>query len=122
MIAGLLSFLPARGWLCGALAAGLAILIGWHVIHEGAQRRAAIAAAIAVADGRWQQAIAKANAEADALLQSAQARLNELAGALITSRTQLDATLARIEADNDALPSPAACGLDRDRVRLLGRL
>lgn len=122
MIAALLSFLPGRAWLYGALAAALIALIGWHVLHEGAQRRAAVDQAVTARDGIWQAQIAKANARAAAMLANTQARVDELAAALITSRTQLDATLANIEAENAKLSAAPSCGLDRDRVRLLDRL
>jgi len=122
MIAALFSFLPGRAWLYGALAAALIAATGWHVLHEGAQRRAAVEQAVMARDGIWQAQIAKANAEAAALLASTQARVDELAAALITSRTQLDATLAAIEAENAKLPAAPSCGLDRGRVRLLDRL
>ena len=122
MIAALFSFLPGRAWLYGALAAALIAATGWHVLHEGAQRRAAVEQAVMARDGIWQAQIAKANAEAAARLASAQARVDELAAALITSRTQLDATLAAIEAENAKLPAAPSCGLDRGRVRLLDRL
>lgn len=122
MIAALFSFLPGRAWLYGALAAALIAATGWHVLHEGAQRRAAVEQAVMARDGIWQAQIAKANAEAAALLASAQARAADLAAALITSSTRLDATLAAIEAENAKLPAAPSCGLDRGRVRLLDRL
>lgn len=122
MIAALLSLLPGRAWLYGAAAAGLAMLIGWHVLHEAGQRRAAVNAAIAAADARWQGEIARANAVAEARLRANQSRIDELAARLIDEGAKLDANLSHIEAENAVLPTPPSCGLDRARVRLLERL
>ena len=122
MIAALLSLLPGREWLYGGLAAGLALLIGWHVIHEGAQRRAAIVQAVTARDGVWQAQIATANAATETRRRADQARIDALAARLIDQQTLLDATLATTEAENAKLPDAASCVLDRARVRLLGRL
>lgn len=118
----LLSLLPVRAWLYGGLALTLAALVGWHVLHEAGQRRAAVDAAIAASDARWQAALARANAETETKRKADQARIDDLSARLIDQQTLLDATLATTEAENAKLPDAASCVLDRARVRLLGRL
>lgn len=122
MIAALLSLLPGREWLYGGLAAGLALLIGWHVIHEAGERRAAVAQAATARDSVWQAEIAAANAATETRRRADQARIDDLSARLIDQQTLLDATLATTEAENEKLPDAASCGLDRARVRLLERL
>lgn len=122
MIAALLSLLPGRGWLYGGLAAGLALLIGWHVIHEAGERRAAVAQAATARDSVWQAEIAAANAATETRRRADQARIDALAAQVIDANATLQTTLQTIEAENNALPAAPSCALDRARVRLLGRL
>ncbi len=122
MIAALLSFLPARAWLYGALAAALIALIGWHMLHEAGQRRAAVEQAVAVVDARWQAELTRANAVAETRLKTDQARIADLSTRLGDALRQIETPLAHIEDENAKLPKGPSCGLDRDRVRLLDRL
>lgn len=129
MIALLARFIPAGGIGGYALAAGgLALML---VVNAIENRRLAQSIADQVAEARvhalaerdahWQAEIARSNLEADA------ERRRQAEGAIaadIAARAEigrLQKTLADMEASNAALPGAGACGLDRERVRLLAR-
>jgi hypothetical protein len=79
------------------------------------------AEATAARDAHWTAEIAKANAavaEARAAQATAVAALESHA---LTEISRLSAQLTELETANAALPGAGACGIDRDRVRLLAR-
>lgn len=125
LIAGAKALRLSRPVLISIGIAALLALAGVGAWRAAASLRAAIgdarAAGKAEADALWRAEIAKseaavANARAD------QARVAAEADAR-ASRDQmaLTAALAELEKSNAALPRGDACGLDRDRVRLLPR-
>lgn len=122
MIAALLSLIPGRSILYAAAAAAIAGLVAWHWAHESSVRQAAIAAAVAARDGDWQAKLAKAEAETKITLAALQARADEAGAEAQAAQATLDQSLKDVDTANDALPTAAACGLDRARVRLLERL
>ncbi len=72
-------------------------------------------------DAWWQGQIAKANAEAEG--ERARLAVNAAVadGLAQDEISRLQAALNRTEKDNAALPGAGACGVDRERVRLLAR-
>ncbi len=80
-----------------------------------------VAAAKAERDAHWTAEIARSNAEAEA------ARLADLERMIAVETdardriAEAERKAAELEKDNEALPDAAACGLTRDRVRLLNK-
>lgn len=122
MLSVLLSLIPGRSILYALAAAALAGLIAWHWAHEAAQRQAAVTAALAASNARWQAALDKANAETQIALTAAQGRADDAAHAAEATEAKLNDAQTRLEAANADLPTPPSCGLDRARVRLLDGL
>lgn len=77
------------------------------------------AAAIEARDNHWKGEIARANAETEARRADAAVEAGKVSASLIEQNSALAARVAEMEKANAALPNPDACGLDRDRVRLL---
>ncbi len=118
------------GWLSKAamplIIAGLmllaAVLIGWACLATvdrlvGEAR----ASAKAEQDAHWTAEIAKSEAETQKLIAE---KLRETMVASEAARAHVasvEAQLTQLETDNAALPNDSACGLGRDRVRLLAR-
>lgn len=113
-------------WLIVALAcAGLVALGGLGAWRAAAALERTVSdarkAGKAEADAEWRAQIAKSEqAVAEARAEQARAAAAAEARAAQDQITIQDA-LARLEAANVALPRADACGLDRDRVRLLAR-
>lgn len=77
--------------------------------------------AIAERNAFWKGAIAEANTQV-ALAEAAQATSAMRIQAEATARVRAaESKLTELEKDNAALPDGDACGLDRDRVRVLSR-
>ena len=129
MIALLSKFFPGGGLGLYALAAiGLASLL----LANGVENRrlaqsisdqvaAARAQAIAARDAHWQAEIARSNVEAEAERRRLAEDAMAVDAATRAEIARLEQSLADMEARNAALPGAAACGLDRERVRLLSR-
>lgn len=77
--------------------------------------------AISERDAHWSTEIAKSEAEVQTRIAE---ELKETMAAQDAARAQVasvEAQLAQLESDNAALPDTGACGLGRDRVRLLNQ-
>ncbi|MCY1667870.1 hypothetical protein [Rhizobium sp. SL86] len=117
-------------WLSKAatplIVAGLvllaAALIGWATLATVKSLVGdARASAISERDTHWSAEIAKSEAATQKLIAD---RLKETMAAQEAARAHVasvEAQLAQLETDNAALPNDGACGLGRDRVRLLTR-
>ncbi len=117
-------------WLSKAamplIVAGLmllaAALIGWACLATVDRLVSeARASTKAERDAHWEAQIAKSEAKTQKLIAD---RLKETMAAQEAARAHVasvEAQLAQLETDNAALPDTDACGLGRDRVRLLAR-
>lgn len=79
------------------------------------------ASAIAERDAHWEAEIARSEAATQAMIAE---KLRETMAAQEAARAHVasvEAQLAQLETDNARLPDDGACGLGRDRVRLLAR-
>lgn len=100
-------------------AGGLGFWRGLAAINAMVAR--ADATATAARDAHWRAQIAASNAQVEhELRQRAEATIAAEAAAT-AEIARLQKSLTDLEAANAALPNGAACGVDRDRVRLLNR-
>lgn len=99
-----------------------AALIGWACLATVERLVSdARASAISERDAHWEAQIAQSEAETQKLIAE---KLRETMAAQEAARAHVasvEAQLAQLETDNAALPNDGACGLGRDRVRLLAR-
>lgn len=108
------------------IVAGLMLLaaavIGWVTIATVERLVGeARASAISERDAHWTAEIEKSNAAAQTKIAE---NLRQTMAAQEAARAHVasvEAQLAQLETDNAALPNDGACGLGRDRVRLLAR-
>lgn len=123
----MLAALLASRWARPALAFGAVVLVlllislgFWRgmVAIDAIQDRAA-KAATATANAKWEAQIALSNLAAERERSMAQRDQAARDAAAASDIARLSDSLAELERRNAALPNPAACGLDRDRVRLL---
>ena len=130
MIALLSRFIPGGGGLgLYALAAiGFASLLLANGIENrrlaqsiAAQVAEARAQAITGRDAHWQGEIARSNVAAEAERRRRAEDAIAVDAAARAEIARLEKSLADMEAKNAALPGGAACGLDRERVRILSR-
>lgn len=121
MIGVLSAKLSGRGFLI-AIVIGLGCLCFLRgIAHIDAMVEAARIEARAERDAHWRGEIARADAEAAA--ESARLAI-KAAAADMAARGEIErlsAQLNDLEKINAALPGAGACGLDRERVRLLAR-
>lgn len=126
----MIELLMARAGLSRAAAlaiAGFIMLaivangVGWGLAGWRGMLSDARASGRAERDAHWRAEIAASNLKAEAERADAARRAGEAEARLAAERAALTETLARLEAANAALPNADACGLDRDRVRLLPR-
>lgn len=108
--------------IAGALAlilllAGLGFWRGFAVIERLQDK--AVKAAIALRDADWKAQIDAANAKAASAREAQALKADAASRAASAEISRLSDSLAKKEALNAALPNADACGLDRDRVRLL---
>lgn len=99
-----------------------ACLLGWLALRtvDGIADKAR-ASAISERDAHWKGEIAKSEAATQRRIAE---QLKETMAAEAAARSEVAAyaaQLADMEAENAALPDGGACGLGRDRVRLLNR-
>lgn len=99
-----------------------ALLLGWLSLHTvQTMVDKASSAAIAERNAHWTGEIAKSEAATHTRIAE---QLKETMAAEAAARSQIAAyaaQLAEMEAENAALPDGGACGLGRDRVRLLNK-
>ncbi len=121
MIGARLSPWAARGLIAGAVLA-LIVMGAWGslVAYRGALDDAR-AAGRAERDAHWRAELAVSNAKVEAERADAARRAADAEAAIGQLSTRLTETLQQMEAANATLPNGDACGLDRDRVRLLPR-
>lgn len=128
MIALLSRLIPGSAGLYALGAVGFAVVLLAASVEK---RRLAQSIAVQVAEARdhalaerdahWQAEIARSNTQAEA---ERRRQIEQAQAADAAARTEigrLQKSLADMEAKNAALPGGAACGLDRERVRLLPR-
>jgi hypothetical protein len=123
MLAWLSAFKLSRPVILGIVIAGLLAVAGLGAWRAASDLRAALtgahAAGKAEADAQWRAQIAESNAKV-AQAQVAQAVAVAAAEARAAQdRAAREEALTLMEKANAALPAGNACGLDRDRVRLL---
>ena len=99
-----------------------ALLLGWLALStvDGIADKAR-ASAVAERDAHWTGEIAKFEAATQTRIAE---QLKETMAAEAAARSEVAAyaaQLAEMEAENAALPDGGACGLGRDRVRLLNK-
>lgn len=99
------------------LLAGVGFWRGFAVIERLQDK--AVKAAIALRDADWRAQIDAANAKAASAREAQAVRADAASRAAAAEISRLSDSLAEKEARNAALPNADACGLDRDRVRLL---
>lgn len=127
MMALLSRFIPGGGLGLYALAAiGFASLLLANGVENrrlaqsiAGQVAEARAQAIVGRDAHWQAEIARSNAEAEAERRRRADDAMAVDAAARAEIARLEKSLVEMEARNAALPGGAACGLDRERVRLL---
>jgi hypothetical protein len=99
-----------------------AALIGWAMLATVERLVGdARASAIAERDAHWTAEIEKSNAATQQIIAE---NLRQTMAAQDAARAQVasaEAQFTQLERDNAALPDTGACGLGRDRVRLLNR-
>lgn len=126
ILSGAVALLGSRAGKIGAVAllAALLAAAGGFAFWRGMARidgmiEAARQAAAAERDAHWRGEIERANAIAE------RARADQIAAAAAADREaaeqirRLEDQLDRLERENASLPNGDACGLSRDRVRLL---
>ncbi|TCR69675.1 hypothetical protein [Bosea sp. BK604] len=103
--------------IAGLIAAGLAFWAGMAAIDRMESRAAA--AATAERDAHWRAEISASNAAAERERADQVQRAAEAESRARSEITRLTDSLADLERRNASLPNADACGLDRNRVRLL---
>jgi hypothetical protein len=123
MLAWLSALKLSRPVVIGLAIAGLLAVAGIGAWSAFATLRSALAdarsAGKAEADAQWRAQIADSNAKV-ARAQAAQAvAVADAEARAAQERAAREEALTQLEKANAALPAGDACGLDRDRVRLL---
>lgn len=105
-----------------AAMAVVALLLGWLALRTvDGMIDDARASAVSERNAHWEGEIAKSEGATQTLIAE---KLKETMAAQDAARSEVAAyaaQLADMEAENAALPDGGACGLGRDRVRLLNR-
>lgn len=109
--------LVAAAFALVLLLAGLGFYGGFKVIER--LQNKAVQTAVAMRDAEWKGQIDAANAKASAAREAQALKADAASRAAAVEISRLSDSLAKKEALNAALPNADACGLDRDRVRLL---
>lgn len=107
----------AGAFALALLLAGLGFWRGFAVIERLQDK--AVQTAVALRDAEWKGQIDAANAKASAAREAQALKADAASRAAAAEISRLSDSLAKKEALNAALPNADACGLDRDRVRLL---
>lgn len=124
MIAALVARFGLSRGVVGALAvAGLLALAGlgfWGGMEAiDTMQASAAAAARAERDAHWKSEIEKSNAEVERVRADQARRVIAIEASTGAEIARLTKSLSVMEARNAALPGGGACGLGRDRIRLL---